>query len=209
MIDTYVVSKPQHSDKNAINTMEDLCKGFETKASETKEKSTDQDLSCGSDLNLSTYVHDDTVKTSDPERSKGCDLSVDVASDSDDRNRNNAEGETSRQCDSEVEATGKELTISNITSALNEVDEAGTGAEKKAQETVNICNISDENVKVICPFCDYVFDEFSSEIFAEHLKSVHGIKKSLESLLGFSYKILNLSQGNYGSAVTVVVMSAT
>ena len=209
MIDTYVVSKPQHSDKNAINTMEDLCKGFETKASETKEKSTDQDLSCGSDLNLSTYVHDDTVKTSDPERSKGCDLSVDVASDSDDRNRNNAEGETSRQCDSEVEATGKELTISNITSALNEVDEAGTGAEKKAQETVNICHISDENVKVICPFCDYVFDEFSSEIFAEHLKSVHGIKKSLESLLGFSYKILNLSQGNYGSAVTVVVMSAT
>ena len=206
MIDTYVVSKPQHSDKNAINTMEDLCKGFETKASETKEKSTDQDLSCGSDLNLSTYVHDDTVKTSDPERSKGCDLSVDVASDSDDRNRNNAEGETSRQCDSEVEATGKELTISNITSALNEVDEAGTGVEKKAQE---ICHISDENVKVICPFCDYVFDEFSSEIFAEHLKSVHGIKKSLESLLGFSYKILNLSQGNYGSAVTVVVMSAT
>ena len=206
MIDTYVVSKPQHSDKNAINTMEDLCKGFETKASETKEKSTDQDLSCGSDLNLSTYVHDDTVKTSDPERSKGCDLGVDVASDSDDRNRNNAEGETSRQCDSEVEATGKELTISNITSALNEVDEAGTGVEKKAQE---ICHISDENVKVICPFCDYVFDEFSSEIFAEHLKSVHGIKKSLESLLGFSYKILNLSQGNYGSAVTVVVMSAT
>ena len=205
MIDTYVVSKPQHSDKNAINTMEDLCKGFETKASETKEKSTDQDLSCGSDLNLSTYVHDDTVKTSDPERSKGCDLGVDVASDSDDRNRNNAEGETSRQCDSEVEATGKELTISNITSALNEVDEAGTGVEKKAQE---ICHISDENVKVICPFCDYVFDEFSSEIFAEHLKSVHGIKKSLESLLGFSYKILNLSQGNYGSAVTVVVMSA-
>ena len=187
--------------------MEDLCKGFETKASETKEKSTDQDLSCGSDLNLSTYVHDDTVKTSGPERSKGCDLSVDGASDSDDRN--NAEGETSRQCDSEVEATGKELTISNITSALNEVDEAGTGAEKKAQETVNICHISDENVKVICPFCDYVFDEFSSEIFAEHLKSVHGIKKSLESLLGFSYKILNLSQGNYGSAVTVVVMSAT
>ena len=209
MIDTYVVSKPQHSDKNALNTMEDLCKGFETKASETKEKSTDQDLSCGSDLNLSTYVHDDTVKTSGPERSKGCDLSVDGASDSDDRNRNNAEGETSRQCDSEVEATGKELTISNITSALNEVDEAGTGAEKKAQETVNICHISDENVKVICPFCDYVFDEFSSEIFAEHLKSVHGIKKSLESLLGFSYKILNLSQGNYGSAVTVVVMSAT
>ena len=209
MIDTYVVSKPQHSDKNAINTMEDLCKGFETKASETKEKSTDQDLSCGSDLNLSTYVHNDTVKTSDPERSKGCDLGVDVASDSDDRNRNNAEGETSRQCDSEVEATGKELTISNITSALNEVDGAGTGAEKKAQETVNICHISDENVKVICPFCDYVFDEFSSEIFAEHLKSVHGIKKSLESLLGFSYKILNLSQGNYGSAVTVVVMSAT
>ena len=206
MIDTYVVSKPQHSDKNAINTMEDLCKGFETKASETKEKSTDQDLSCGSDLNLSTYVHNDTVKTSDPERSKGCDLGVDVASDSDDRNRNNAEGETSRQCDSEVEATGKELTISNITSALNEVDEAGTGVEKKAQE---ICHISDENVKVICPFCDYVFDEFSSEIFAEHLKSVHGIKKSLESLLGFSYKILNLSQGNYGSAVTVVVMSAT
>ena len=186
--------------------MEDLCKGFETKASETKEKSTDQDLSCGSDLNLSTYVHNDTVKTSDPERSKGCDLGVDVASDSDDRNRNNAEGETSRQCDSEVEATGKELTISNITSALNEVDEAGTGVEKKAQE---ICHISDENVKVICPFCDYVFDEFSSEIFAEHLKSVHGIKKSLESLLGFSYKILNLSQGNYGSAVTVVVMSAT
>ena len=206
MIDTYVVSKPQHSDKNAINTMEDLCKGFETKASETKEKSTDQDLSSGSDLNLSTYVHNDTVKTSDPERSKGCDLGVDVASDSDDRNRNNAEGETSRQCDSEVEATGKELTISNITSALNEVDEAGTGVEKKAQE---ICHISDENVKVICPFCDYVFDEFSSEIFAEHLKSVHGIKKSLESLLGFSYKILNLSQGNYGSAVTVVVMSAT
>ena len=206
MIDTYVVSKPQHSDKNAINTMEDLCKGFETKASETKEKSTDQDLSCDSDLNLSTYVHDDTVKTSGPERSKGCDLSVDVASDSDDRN--NAEGETSRQCDSEVEATGKELTISNITSALNEVDGAGTGAEKKVQETVNICHISDENVKVICPFCDYVFDEFSSEIFAEHLKSVHGIKKSLESLLGFSYKILNLSQGNYGSAVTVVVMSA-
>ena len=205
MIDTYVVSKPQHSDKNALNTMEDLCKGFETKASETKEKSTDQDLSCGSDLNLSTYVHDDTVKTSDPERSKGCDLGVDVASDSDDRNRNNAEGETSRQCDSEVEATGKELTISNITSALNEVDEAGTGVEKKAQE---ICHICDENVKVICPFCDYVFDEFSSEIFAEHLKSVHGIKKSLESLLGFSYKILNLSQGNYGSAVTVVVMSA-
>ena len=207
MIDTYVVSKPQHSDKNAINTMEDLCKGFETKASETKEKSTDQDLSCDSDLNLSIYVHNDTVKTSDPERSKGCDLGVDVASDSDDRN--NAEGETSRQCDSEVEATGKELTISNITSALNEVDEAGTGAEKKAQETVNICHISDENVKVICPFCDYVFDEFSSEIFAEHLKSVHGIKKSLESLLGFSYKILNLSQGNYGSAATVVVMSAT
>ena len=206
MIDTYVVSKPQHSDKNALNTMEDLCKGFETKASETKEKSTDQDLSCGSDLNLSTYVHDDTVKTSDPERSKGCDLGVDVASDSDDRNRNNAEGETSRQCDSEVEATGKELTISNITSALNEVDEAGTGVEKKAQE---ICHICDENVKVICPFCDYVFDEFSSEIFAEHLKSVHGIKKSLESLLGFSYKILNLSQGNYGSAATVVVMSAT
>ena len=209
MIDTYVVSKPQHSDKNAINTMEDLCKGFETKASETQEKSTDQDLSCDSDLNLSSYVHNDTVKTSDPERSKGCDLGVDVASDSDDRNRNNAEGETSRQCDSEVEATGKELTISNITSALNEVDGAGTGAEKKAQETVNICHISDENVKVICPFCDYVFDEFSSEIFAEHLKSVHGIKKSLESLLGFSYKILNLSQGNYGSAVTVVVMSAT
>ena len=187
--------------------MEDLCKDFETKASETKEKSIDQDLSCGSDLNLSTYVHNDTVKTSDPESSKGCDLglgvdAVDVASDSD--VKIDAEGETSRQCDSEVEAVGKELSISNITSAHKEVEEAGPGkgVEKMAQ-------ISDENVKVICPFCDYVFDEFSSDIFAEHLKSVHGIKKSLESLLDFSYKILNLSQGKYGSAVTVVVMSAT
>ena len=182
--------------------MEDLCKDFETKASETKEKSIDQDLSCGSDLNLSTYVHNDTVKTSDPESSKGCDLGVAVASDSDDKN--DAEGETSRQCDSEVEAVGKELSISNIPSAHKEVEEAGPGkgVEKMAQ-------ISDENVKVICPFCDYVFDEFSSDIFAEHLKSVHGIKKSLESLLDFSYKILNLSQGKYGSAVTVVVMSAT
>ena len=45
--------------------------------------------------------------------------------------------------------------------------------------------------KVICPYCDFIFEDFTSEIFRDHLQSVHNIHKSLDILVEFSLKAIN------------------
>ena len=45
--------------------------------------------------------------------------------------------------------------------------------------------------KVKCPYCDFEFEEFSSDTFAEHLRTVHFITKSLDILLEFSLSTIN------------------
>ena len=48
--------------------------------------------------------------------------------------------------------------------------------------------------KVKCPYCDFEFEEFSSDAFSEHLRTVHCITKSLDILLEFSLN--TIKKGN-------------
>ena len=46
-------------------------------------------------------------------------------------------------------------------------------------------------VLVVCPYCDFIFEHFTCEIFRDHLQSIHNIHKSLDILVEFSFKAIN------------------
>lgn len=99
------------------------------------------------------------------------------------------------------EGEGLELSIADVSSVSlsNYSEKTGDDVNKSIVESeplppamVEVEAKMQENVK--CPYCDFEFEEFSSDTFAEHLRTVHFITKSLDILLEFSLRTIN--EGN-------------
>ena len=96
-----------------------------------------------------------------------------------------------------MESEGLELSIAEVSSVVlsNSVCEKGDDVNKSLGENAPQVQIeAKQQERVKCPFCDFEFEEFSSDGFAEHLRTVHFITKNLDILLEFSLK--TLKKGN-------------
>ena len=122
------------------------------------------------------------------------DENVDLHS-SDDLDGNKKEAEETGE--KVMESEGLELSIAEVSSVVlsNNVGEKGDDVNKSLGENAPQVQIeAKQQERVKCTFCDFEFEEFSSDGFAEHLRTVHFITKNLDSLLEFSLK--TLKKGN-------------
>ena len=122
------------------------------------------------------------------------DENVDLHS-SDDLDGNKKEAEETAE--KLMESEGLELSIAEVSSVIlsNSVGEKGDDVKESLGENAPQVQIeAKQQERVKCPFCDFEFEEFSSDGFAEHLRTVHFITKNLDNLLEFSLK--TLKKGN-------------
>ena len=99
-----------------------------------------------------------------------------------------------------IDSEGLELSIADVSSvslSSSVGENKGDDVNKSIGENtpkVLIEAKQQEPERVKCPFCDFEFEEFSSDAFTEHLRTVHLITKNLDILLEFSLK--TLKKGN-------------
>ena len=99
-----------------------------------------------------------------------------------------------------IDSEGLELSIAEVSSVSlsssvgeNKGDDVNKSIGENAPKVL-IEAKQQEPERVKCPFCDFEFEEFSSDAFTEHLRTVHLITKNLDILLEFSLK--TLKKGN-------------
>ena len=78
-----------------------------------------------------------------------------------------------------------------IAAPIESVEDVNKSEEISENDSANKCDDKEECEKVSCPYCDFVFQEFTRDIFRDHLKSVHNITKSLDILVEFALKSIN------------------
>ena len=103
------------------------------------------------------------------------------------------------------EGEGLELSIadvSSVVSSYNDGDNIGDDVNKSLKSEPQ-----PEETRVKCPYCDFEFEEFSRDAFAEHLRSVHCIAQSLDILLEFSLN--TLKKGNNRQTYVIVYCAGT
>ena len=103
-----------------------------------------------------------------------------------------------------IESEGWELSIADVSSvsmsnySVGETENKGEDVNKSLFESSALLPLAQagdkKQEKVKCPYCDFEFEEFSSDAFSEHLRTVHCITKSLDILLEFSLN--RLKKGN-------------
>ena len=103
-----------------------------------------------------------------------------------------------------IESEGLELSIADVSSvsmsnySVGETENKGEDVNKSLSESSALLPLTQaeekKQEKVKCPYCDFEFEEFSSDAFSEHLRTVHCITKSLDILLEFSLN--RLKKGN-------------
>ena len=119
-----------------------------------------------------------------------------VTSDEDDKTEAGDGGEK------EMESEGLELSIADVSSvsmsnySVSETENKGEDVNTfDDSATLPLSQAEDKKQeKVKCPYCDFEFEEFSSDAFSEHLRTVHCITKSLDILLEFSLN--TIKKGN-------------
>ena len=119
-----------------------------------------------------------------------------VTSDQDDKTEAGDGGEK------EMESEGLELSIADVSSvsmsnySVSETENKGEDVNTfDDSATLPLSQAEDKKQeKVKCPYCDFEFEEFSSDAFSEHLRTVHCITKSLDILLEFSLN--TIKKGN-------------
>ena len=108
---------------------------------------------------------------------------------SDMENSNNVGSETAPESENEnvISDNGKEIEMAATMKCIEEANESDEISENDKIK----CDLKEECDKVSCPYCDFIFEEFTSDIFRDHLQSVHNINKSLDILVEFSLKSIN------------------